>query len=95
MICDLTPEKNYTLHYGLLQFALEGIVLKNVQRVSSSRQERFLHQFLNKLIELGKEARNDFEKSTWKLLVNSLRGKFLENLFKCINFKLHALVLGK
>lgn len=81
LLLTLSEKKNYVIHYRMLKLALRhGLVLKKVHRVLSFNQSKWLKPYIDKNTELRTEARNDFEKTFFKYMINSVFGKTMENL---------------
>ena len=48
MVCDWIDNKNYLIHYRLLEFYIRhGIVVEKVHEIISCRQSRWLEKSLN------------------------------------------------
>ena len=89
LLCTLEPKSEYVLHYRVLQFCLaEGLILKKIRRIVSFRQESVLKNYISLNAKFRKESTNDFSKSLYKMMINSLFGKFIENVRERINFEL-------
>ena len=72
----------------VLKQALDNeLTLKEVNRVIKFNQEVWLKPYIDKNIKLRKEAKNDFEKVSFKLM-NSVFGKTMENVRKHRDIKL-------
>lgn len=90
LINSLFDKKNYIIHYGNLKQALEhGLNLIRIHRVSRFNQPATLKSYIELNSNLRKNARNESEKDSLKILNNSVYGKFLENLKTRMNFKLN------
>ena len=71
-------QTNYLIALPLLQLYIElGIIITKVSRVFRFNQKNFLSGFINKNIELRKNSTSQCASSTWKLMNNSIFGKFL------------------
>ena len=89
LVCNLYDKNNYVVHIRSLKQALNhGLILKKVQRVIQFNQEVWLKEYIDMNTELGKQAKNDFEKDFFKLMNNSFFGKTMENVRKDRNTKL-------
>lgn len=89
LILNLNEKKNYTLHYLTLQMVIaKGIKLKKVHRILRFKQSNWLKTFIDFNTEKRKHAKNDFEKTLYKLFSNAIYGKSIENVRKRCNVKL-------
>ena len=76
LLCNLYDKKDYVVHTRSLKQALNhGLILKKVHRVMQFNQEARLKAHIDMNTELRKQARNDFERSFYKLTNNSVFGK--------------------
>ncbi len=80
LICDLLPKKNYVVHYTMLQLGLQlGYKLKRINNVIKFRQAPFIYEYVNNLSEMRAiHSKNGVLKNLFKLLANSIYGKFVE-----------------
>lgn len=79
----------YIIHYRTLKQALQlGVILKAVHRVLSFNQSPWLKPYIELNTQLRNETTNDFHKGLFKLLINSIFGKTLENPEKRVDIKL-------
>ena len=83
-ICRIEDKEKYVIHVRALKQALNhGIVLRKVHRVIQFNQKDSLKPYIDMNIKLRKEAKNDFEKDSFKLMNNSVFGKKkMDNLRK-------------
>lgn len=89
LLLTFYDKKNYVVHYKMLKLALRhGLVLKKVHRILSFRQSNWMKSYIDLNIEYRKVARNSFEKEFFKLLINSVFGKTMENLRLRVDIKL-------
>ena len=89
LVCNLYDKKNYVVHIRSLKQALSyGLILKKVHRVIQFNQEAWFKPYIDMNTELIKQAKNDFEKDSYKLKNNSVFGKTMENVRKHIDIKL-------
>ena len=80
LICNVTDKKNYSIHIVALKQALNhGLKLIRVHSVISFRQEGWLKPYIDLNTELRKNAKNEFEKDFYKLKINSISGKTVQN----------------
>ena len=80
---------NYVLHYRNLQLYLSlGMKLTKIHRVLKFKQSDWMKKDLILTLKKKTDAANSFEKYFFKLMINSVYGKTMENLPKRINFRL-------
>ena len=80
LVCNVTDKENYSIHTVALKQALNhGLVLKKVHSVISFRQEAWLKPYIDLKTELRKNTKNEFEKDFYKLKINSMDGKTVQN----------------
>ena len=89
LVCNLNDKKNYIVHINVLKQALDhGLKLKKVHRIIEFEQEGWLKEYIDVNMELRKKATNDFEKDFFKLMINAVFGKTMENVRKHRDIKL-------
>ena len=89
LIPNLGNKTNYVVHHKNLQFYLSlGMELTKIHRVLKFNQSDWMKKYIDFNIEKRTNAANSFEKNFFKLTINSVYGKAMENLRKIINFKL-------
>ena len=89
LVCNLSNKKKYVTHINSLKQALNhGLKFKKVHRVIEFNQKEWLKPYIDMSTELGKAAKNDFEKDLFKLMNNSVFGKTMENIRKHRDIKL-------
>ena len=89
LIPDLGKKTNYVLHYRNLQLYLFlGMKLIKIHRMLKFKQSNWMKKYIDFNTEKRKNAANDFEKDFFKLMINSVYGKTMENLRKRINVRL-------
>ena len=62
--------------------------LTKLYRVLKFKQSDWIKKYIDFNIEKGMNFANDFEKDFFKLMINSVYGKTMENLQKRINVRL-------
>ena len=89
LIPNLSSKTNYVVHYINLQLYLFlGMKLTKIHRVLKSKQSDWMKKYIDFNTEKRMNAANDFEKDFFKLMINSVYGKTMENLRKRINVRL-------
>ena len=56
-----------------------GLILKRVQRVLQFNQKSWLQKYIDLNTNYSKKAKNEFEKDFFKLMINSVYGKTMED----------------
>ena len=80
LILNLGNKTNYVVHYRNLQLYLSlGMKLTKIHRVLNSKQSDWMKKYINFNTEKTRAA-NDLEKDFFKLMINSVYGKTIENL---------------
>lgn len=100
LINDLYPKKKYMIHYLTLRMALErGWVVTQIHERLEFQQLFCVKEFLDECVKLRAMAKNPVEKTLQKTNMNSLIGKFIEDVMKHSDFrlwsKLHAFHLNE
>ena len=89
LIPNLSNKTNYVLHYRNLQLYLYlGMKLNRINTVLKFKQSDWMKKYTNFNTEKRTNAANIFEKDFFKLMINSVYGKKMENLRKRINVRL-------
>lgn len=80
LLCPLYARSKYIVHYrNLQQYTKLGMVVTKVHRVLQFNQSNWLEPYVTFCTQKRAQSKNDFEKDFYKLLVNSLYGKFIQN----------------
>ena len=89
LIPNLNNKTKYVLHYRNLQLYLSlGMKLAKIHRALQFKQSDWMKTYIDFNTEKRKNATNDFDKDFFKLMINSIYGKTIENLRKRINIRL-------
>jgi hypothetical protein len=83
LIGNLQTKVKYKTHYRNLKLYLGlGMKLLRVHRVVAFRQESWLKPYVELNTKMRQQAKTDFEKDFFNLMVNAFFGKSLENVRK-------------
>ena len=86
LIPNLGNKTNYVLHYGNLQLYLPlGMKMTKIRWMLKFKQSDWMKKYIGFNTEKRTNAGNSFEKDFFKLIINSVYGKTMENLWKRIN----------
>ena len=89
LIPNLGNKTNYVLHYRNLQLYLSlGMKLTKIHKVLKFKQSDWMKIYIDFNTKKRTNAANSFEKDFFKLMINSVYGKTMENLQKRINVRL-------
>ena len=81
LICNWTDKRNYLIHYRTLKFYVRhGMKIKQVHRVISFKQNKWLEKYIDFNTQKRNQAVNYFEKDFYKLLNNAFYAKTMENV---------------
>lgn len=82
LLTTLGDKENYVLHYKNLQLYLRlGMKLKKVHRILQFKQEAFMKPFVEFNTQMRQQAKSTFEKNFFKLMNNSVFGKYIQYHF--------------
>ena len=89
LIPQLGNKTYYVVHYRNLQLYLSlGIKLIKIHRMLKFKQSDWMKNYIDFNTQKRVNAPNNFEKDFFKLLINSVYGKTMQNLRKRINVRL-------
>ena len=81
LVFSIEDKEKYVVHIrALKQAPNHGLIFKNVHRLIQFNQKAWLKPYIDVNTKLRKEAKNDFEKNFFKLMINSVFGKTRENV---------------
>ncbi|XP_050516351.1 uncharacterized protein LOC126891213 [Diabrotica virgifera virgifera] len=83
LIPNFNNKTKYIIHYRNPKQCLRyGLVLKRIHRILEFSQSPWLKKYIDLNTSLRNKAKNEFEGDLFKLLVNAIFGKTLENVEK-------------
>ena len=89
LIPNVGNKSKYVVYYRNLQLYLSfGTKLTKIHRILKFKQLDLLKTYVDFNTDKRKNAANGFEKQFFKLMINSVYRKTMENLRKIINFRL-------
>ena len=89
LIPILGDRTNYLLHYRNLQLYLSlGMKLTKIHQVLKFKQSDWIKKYIDFNTQKRTKPANNFEKEFFRLMINSVYGKTMENLRKRINVRI-------
>ena len=89
LIPNIGDKVKYVVHYKNLEYYLTlGIKLLKVHRILSFKQSNWLKSYVDFNTEKRKQSSCEFDKNFFKLMINCVYSKSMENIRKRINVKL-------
>ena len=89
LICSIEHKEKYVIHIRALKQALNhGLKLEKVHREIKFNQRAWLKPYIDMNTKKRMETKNEFEKKFFKLMINSVFRKTMENLRKHRDIKL-------
>lgn len=91
LLLTLFNKRNYVIHYRMLKCVLQqGLVLKRVHKVLKFNQSPWLKPYIELNTALRTMALSKFEKDFYKLLINAIYGKTMENMRSRVDIQLRT-----
>ncbi len=83
LMCTFFRKEHYVLHGRLLELYWKlGMKITRIHRVVRFRQKPWMAGYIDKNTRMRQETKDEFEKSFFKLMNNSVFGKTIENVRK-------------
>ena len=83
LICDLVPRRKYLVYYSLFQLCIQQEYwITHIHHIIRFKQALFKFEYVNMLSEKRTKSKTTVEKNLYKLLANSIYGKFVESGLK-------------
>ena len=89
LIPNLFPKKHYITHYKNLKYYLaNGWILTKVHRILEFKQAPWMKPYIDFNTEKRMQATNEPDKKVFKLMINSVYGKTMENMRKRMKIRI-------
>ena len=86
LVPNIRDKVKYIVHYRNLQLYLElGMKLIKIQKILKFKQSNWLKEYIEFNTQKRTEGKDKFSQNFFKLLINSIYGKSMENIRKRIN----------
>lgn len=83
LLCTLFDKERYVVHYRNLKLYLDlGVQVTKYHRILQFDQSPWLASYIDFNTKKRMQAQNDFEKALFKMFINAIFGKTMENLRK-------------
>jgi hypothetical protein len=80
LVCSLSPKTQYKVYYkSLQQYVKLGFKVTKIHRILAFSQAKWLAQYVQYNTRKRAKAKTKFEKDFYKLIVNAIYGKFIQD----------------
>ncbi|XP_053210240.1 uncharacterized protein LOC128394030 [Panonychus citri] len=95
LIATFFKREKYVIHQRNLQFYVKhGLIVTKIHRIVSFKQSCWLKDYIMLCTRKRMVSKSNFEKNFWKLLVNAIYGKSIEDVRKHSEIKLETSLDG-
>ncbi|XP_067945243.1 uncharacterized protein [Watersipora subatra] len=89
LVPNLRDKCNYVVHHKTLEYSIKkGLRVTKVHRALKFKESAWMEPYIRLNAELRKEAKTDFGKDFFKLMMNAVFGKTMEDVCKWIEVEL-------